>query len=112
ISVWVHAEAIRIELAFRRGSEPHLPVKTRGRGGVRRITDSRLRFVGINPSAGECHFANLAAAHNFAGFLKMLARSLPGAGLHHAVVFARRVDHLNTVVDSDADGLLDVHILT
>src|SRR5439155_27067764 len=79
---------------------------------VRRIADSFLWFVGINPSAGKCHFASFAAAHHFASFLEVLARSLPGARLHYAVVLPRSLDHLETVVNGHAYRLLDVHILT
>src|SRR5437773_9165994 len=111
IGVWVHTEAVWIERALGRWSQPHLPVQTRGWSTVRRIADSFRRFVGINPGASKRHFSNFATAYHFASFLEVLARSLPGARLHYAVVLPRSLDHLETVVAGHADRLLAVHIL-
>src|SRR5262245_15343257 len=107
VSIGVHSKSIRIERTLGRRAKPQVPVKTFRRLAVRRIADSLASFVGIDPCASEEYLPQLTAPDNLASLLKVLTRTLPGSRLDDTLVFARRLNHLEALVDRDTNRLFN-----
>src|SRR5262249_44944835 len=64
----------------------------------------------VVPCAHETDLADLPAAHDLAGLLKVVPGALHGACLHHAAVLPRRLHHLAALFHGHGDGLLHVDV--
>src|SRR5258706_13401293 len=72
----VRAGAIRIPRNFGRRAQPRIPIKRRGRIGVRWRADSRWVVVLVIPAAREAHPPDLAIFNQLPCSLEMAARAL------------------------------------
>src|SRR5262249_29037586 len=101
-------EAVWIEGVFRRGPEPEIVVHAGGRLPIGLVTDA-LAVAG-DPAAGERHFAQLARAHELRRAGDVGGAAPLRADLHHALVFAGRLDHAPALNQVVGDGLFDVDV--
>ena len=109
--IGVDAETVLVELPGGRRTEPHVPVEIGWRVGVGRLPDALRIHVGVVPRANEADRPQAPALHDVLGLSEVLAGSLLGADLDHAVVLAGGLDHHLPLVNGHRDRLLHVHVL-
>ena len=103
--------AIAVVGVVRSGAKPKVPVQPRRRIGIWRIAHAARRAIAVNPRLGERDLSDFSAVHQLHRFLKVFARALLRADLHHAVVLRRRLDHLAALGQSMRKRFFDVNIL-
>src|SRR5208282_199175 len=94
--------AAAIVRMVRRGSEPEVPIESRGRIAVGRRSLFPVlarKSPAVEPGLDKGDLADLAATNHFHDFLVMLAGALLRATRHHAVVLVGRLHHLAALVN-------------
>src|SRR4051794_13175438 len=75
------------------GAEPHIPVESRRRISIGRISHSFNRGVADVPGLYARDLPELAGTDQFHRTPEVIARTLLCSGLHHALVPARSLHH-------------------
>src|ERR1700682_4175258 len=93
-----------------RRAEPHVPVQSRQRLGIRWIGYPLRELVAVGPRSCEADFAQFPAADDLDGALEVRTRALLRAHLHNAFISPRRLDHFAAFLDCVRKRLFDVYV--
>src|SRR5439155_22894413 len=103
--------AIAVVGVVRSGAKPKVPVQPGRWITVGRIAHAFRPTVAVNPCFGKGDLPDFSVLNQLHGLLKMFARALLRADLHHAVVFCRRLDHSAALGQRMRERLFDINIL-